>query len=464
MRYFYKRKDSDFYSARLLESPAVWTWISLGTALVAFFLVSQGFPKELVKIGLVASIIFLCLVLGQAYLYWRYLGRFKHWLSYWANLSLVWSLQTSLLNAKTTGAVASHSYRVLPRIWVYKEDQKFYFKIQKVPGSFEEDLDHLAELVGATVGDRFEIVGKALDPSGTWFEIVCGRVNEHLRFTPKTISEIPQPAYTLKLMNGVSIDMAQLPHLALFGLNGSRKTSTLIALLAEVLPTVLSTSESGENEENGEGGVYFFDGKQEFSVLSSFIPADHFASNEEDILNLLERLIKIMKKRTKIVNKEVRKRGVMGLTAKQVGLKPIYLVVDEYASVKASFKKPKELDALMLQCLMQFRAYGMYILYASQSPNSTVLPVQMREQFGTYILLGTANADTQRMAFGEVATTGTVPIGSGFYLTKTAQTPTPQRFEVPDFYKHGLNGIDTLKKLYKMGHKDDSINKILEKG
>ncbi len=449
MRYFYKQKNSDFYSAHMLESQAVWTWISLGIAGVAFFLVSQGFPKELVKIGLVALTVFLCLISWYAYLYWRYLGRFKHWLSYWANISLVWSLQTSLLNAKNTGAVASHSYRVLPRIWVYREEGKFFFKVQKVPGSFEEDLDHLAELVGSTLGDRWEAVGKTLDPSGVWFELVFGQVNQHLRFTPKALGEIPQPAYTLKLMNGTSIDLASLPHLAIFGLTGSRKTSTLLALIAEVLPT---------------SDVYFLDGKGEFSVLSSFIPADHFASSEDKILNLLSKLIKIMKKRAKFVNEEVQKRGVMGLTAKKVGLKPIFLVVDEYASVKASFKKPKDLDSLMLQALMQFRAYGIYVLYASQSPNSSVLPVQMREQFGTYILLGTANAETQRMTFGEVATTGTVPLGSGFYLTKTAQMPTPQRFEVPDFYKYGLNGIKTLKALYKMGHKDDSINKILEKG
>lgn len=433
MRYFYKRKDSDFYSARLLESPAVWIWISLGTALGAFFLASRGFPADLVKIGLVALASFFGLASWYAYLYWHYLGSIKRVLSYWGNLSLIWSLQTSLLNARTTGAIASHSYRVLPRIWVYKEDKKIYFKIQKVPGSFEDDLDHLAELVGSTLGDRFEVVGKSLDSSGTWFEVVCGRINEHLRFTPKSVGEIPQPAYNLKLMNGVSIDLTSLPHVAIFGLTGSRKTSTLLAFIAEVLPT---------------SEVYFLDGKGEFAVMSSFIPADHFAREEQDVLVLLEHLLKVMQERAKVVNGEVRRRGVMGLTAKDAGLKPIYLVVDEYASIKASFKKPKELDALMLRSLMQFRAYGMYILYASQSPNSQVLPVQLREQFGTYILLGTANDDTQRMAFGEVATTGTVSLGNGFYLTKTAQMPTPQRFEVPDFYKYGLNGIETLKKLY----------------
>ena len=127
MRYFYKRKDSDFYSARLLESPAVWTWISLGIAGVAFYLAFHGFPADLVKIGFIASIVFLGLASWQAFLYWRYLGSIKRVLSYWANLSLVWSLQTSLLNARTTGAVASHSYRVLPRIWVYREKEKLYF-------------------------------------------------------------------------------------------------------------------------------------------------------------------------------------------------------------------------------------------------------------------------------------------------------------------------------------------------
>lgn len=448
MRYFYKKQDSDFYSARLLESPAVWTWISLGIAVVSFFLASHGFPADLVKVGLVALAVFLGLVSWQVGLYWRYLGSIKRILSYWGNILLVWSLQTSLLNAKTTGAVASHSYRVLPRIWVYKESEKIFFKIQKVPGSFEADLDNLAELVGSTLGDRWEVTGKSLDPSGVWFEIVCSRVNEHLRFTPKTIAEIPQPAYTLKLMNGVNVDMTSLPHLAIFGLTGSRKTSTLLALIAEVLPT---------------SEVYFLDGKNEFSVLSSFIPADHFASSEEDILNLLNNLIKIMKKRAELVNEEVKERGVMGLTAKAVGLKPIYLIVDEYASVKASFKKPKDLDALMLRMLMQFRAYGMYILYASQSPNSSVLPVQMREQFGTYILLGTANDDTQRMVFGEPATKGTVSLGNGFYITKTAEMPTPQRFEVPDFYAHGLNGLETLRRLYDLQKKPRRARSRLEK-
>ena len=105
----------------------------------------------------------------------------------------------------------------------------------------------------------------------------------------------------------------------------------------------------------------------------------------------------------------------------------------------------------MLQALMTFRSFGIYILYSSQSPSTQVLSNQMRSQFSTYILLGTANEDTQRMVFDQVATSGTVPVGSGFYLEKTAQMPTPQRFEVPDIHKYNLNTLEVLKEIYKKG-------------
>ena len=70
----------------------------------------------------------------------------------------------------------------------------------------------------------------------------------------------------------------------------------------------------------------------------------------------------------------------------------------------------------MLQVLQQGRSLGVFVIFASQSPSTEVIPQQLRMQLGTVILLGTANADIQRMAFGEVATTGTVPKFTGYYI------------------------------------------------
>ena len=108
----------------------------------------------------------------------------------------------------------------------------------------------------------------------------------------------------------------------------------------------------------------------------------------------------------------------------------------------------------MLQILMQSRAYSIYVLYSSQSPSTEVLSQQMRSQFGTYILLGSANSDVQRMAFGQVAYEGNLEKFSGYYLQNTADMTTPQLFEVPNIFENNLNTVDTFKQMYLYNRKE----------
>ena len=105
---------------------------------------------------------------------------------------------------------------------------------------------------------------------------------------------------------------------------------------------------------------------------------------------------------------------------------------------------------------MQARAFSIIILYSSQSPSTEVLSNQARSQFGTYVLLGSANADTQRMALGEVISSGTIGRFSGYYKQETAEMETAQRFYVPDIYKYKLNRLDTFRNLYKKGCTKDA--------
>lgn len=399
------------------------------------------------NIATFSAILFVGLLTYQLYQAKKHLGKILRLGSYLINYDLVQALDTSILNSRSAVAMTNKSYEVLPKIWLWYEKNsgalECHLKIQKLAGSYEEDLDHLAELVSSTMGERFKVISKAIDESGSWFEIICGLVDVDVRFVPKTISDFKVKPHEIKLMKSLVIPMDKLPHLAIFGQTGSRKTTVLLTILAEVI---------------GEAPCYFIDEKGEFEPLKTFYPADHFATEPQDVIELLNHLLDIRKKREKILNEQVKKRGAMGLTARDIGLKPIYVFVDEYASVKARFDKPKELESLMLQALMTFRSFGIYILYSSQSPSTQVLSNQMRSQFSTYILLGTANGDTQRMVFDQVATTGTVPIGSGFYLKKTAQMPTPQRFEVPDTHKYHLNTLAVLKEIYTKGRKDYGRN------
>ena len=88
----------------------------------------------------------------------------------------------------------------------------------------------------------------------------------------------------------------------------------------------------------------------------------------------------------------------------------------------------------------------------TQDPSTDVLPQKIRQQFSTRILLGSANSDIQRMALGEVATSGNVEDFRGFYVSD-GLTIQPMKFFVPDLYSNNFNELDSFRKAYDVGQK-----------
>ena len=88
----------------------------------------------------------------------------------------------------------------------------------------------------------------------------------------------------------------------------------------------------------------------------------------------------------------------------------------------------------------------MSVIASTQDPSTETLPQKIRQQFSTKILLGSANSDIQRMAFGEVATVGDVEDFRGFYMCD-GLTNQPMKFYVCDLYSHGFNELEYLKSL-----------------
>ena len=81
-----------------------------------------------------------------------------------------------------------------------------------------------------------------------------------------------------------------------------------------------------------------------------------------------------------------------------------------------------------------------------------LVQIQSEKQV-TKSLLGSANGDIQRMAFGEVATSRNVEDFRGFY-TCDSLTNQPMKFFVCDLYKHHFNELGVFKKSYQLGDKN----------
>ena len=453
MRYYFKDKNSDFYNPKFIDNPVVWIFVSLLISIASFIAILKGYRNLLVvEIALVSIVTFLIVTGYQFYQVKRYLKTFRNFLSYLANYDLVQALNTSILNSKSSASMTNKSYRVLPKIWLWYHSStpEYIIKIEKLAGTYDSDLDHLSQLVSSTLGDRYRITSKSISQDENWFEFTASLVQQNLRFVPKSIDDLIQKPYMVRLMSNLTINFARLPHLAVFGRTSSGKSTVLWSMILQTI---------------GNSQLYFIDFKSEFSVLSSFYPSSRFATDTNQIIQMLQKLVSIMNVRKKIVQREAKKRGVIGLTGYDLHLTPIFLVVDEFASVLSAFnnstegrKQKKLCESLMLQILMQARAYSMYVLYSSQSPSTEVLSQQMRSQFGTYILLGSANGDTQRMAFGQTVTTGNVDQFSGYYLESTAKMTTPEIFEVPDIFKNKLNTVNVFRELYKLYNRKEKKN------
>lgn len=449
MRYYYKNKDSDFYNPKIYDNPLIWIVISLVVSISGYWAILRGYTLNglLIDICTVSTITFVAVTTWQVIQVKKYLGSFRNLISYLTHYDWVEAINTAILNSRSSAGMINKSYRVLPKIWIWKYSSApgYKIKIQKLAGTYESDLDKVAEMVSSAVGDNYRITSKSIAQDQSWFDLVISPVNRNLLFIPKEIADLQQPLYKVRLMNNLILDFSRLPHLACFGKTNSGKSTVLWSI---VLQTI------------GNGELYFEDFKNEFSILSNFYPQDRFATDTDQIVKMLEKLVQIMNSRKRIIAQEAKRRGIIGLTGFDMKMKPIYFVADEWASVLAAFgtdtserKKKKHCEDLMRQLLMQARSTALIILYVSQSPSTDVLSNQDRSQFGTYILLGSANSDVQRMALGEVATSGSIGNFTGYYMQSTAQMTSPQLFEVPDIYRHKLNTVKTYKCLYRKENK-----------
>lgn len=454
MRYYYKNKNSDFYQPNPLDNPLTWIAGSASVIGITYYLWFKGYQSEFLSyVADLALTILISLIIHECIQAKRHLGKVSRLSSYALNCFKVQAITTSILNSRSKASMTNKSYCVLPKIWAYRNGKYLVFKVEKLAGTYSDDIDKIAELISSSLGDRLRVKDEWEEDNGSWFDFIVEPVEGSPVFVPAVKDLISQPPYKVRLMRGTAgvWDFSKNPHLAVYGKTQSGKSTLLWSIVAQVI---------------GNSNLYFVDFKREYISLEKFMPSEIFATDPDKITVVFEKLVRELEERKKIVEEKAKKSDATSLTGYDVGLRPTYLIVDEWASVLAAFgsstegkKKRKKCEDLFLQILMQGRAYSMYVLYSSQSPATEVLSSQMRSQFGTYILLGSASSDVQRMALGQVATTGSTPPYTGYYLRSTADMHQPEKFYVPNLLIHRINRVSVYQKLKEEGNKNEALEK-----
>ena len=433
----YKKNAQNVYKVPFYVQ--FWTWWALVLALAVLSLV----------LGLVVSIKLVQFVL------WSLVAILTSWRAY--------SLTKSVIKAKTIGKYITQKkaekavtksllatmsvnrlqdtpYISVPSVRVCdSRPSHISVEVEKLAGMY--DVDKLTEDINSSFRGKlgaYAVTSAMITTDGLTYKFVLEDVTTDKTWRPATLKDVQADKYILTLQEGLSVNLAERAHLAVWGKTGSKKTTVLLGMILQLFSM--------------GADVRFIDGKDEFSAFTGFYSADKIVSDVEGVLAQIEDVLGLIKNRQQIMAEESQKRQKMGLKASEVGLTPVVLVADEIGSIVALMdsKQAKQFINGLVAIIQRGRSVGVSVIASTQDPSVDTLPQKIRQQFSTKILLGSANSDIQRMAFGEVVTVGDVEDFRGFY-TCDGLTNQPMKFYVCDLYTHGFNELGAFKKAYEIG-------------
>lgn len=427
----YKKNANNVYKLPLYSQKWFWLLLILVLLVASAIVISSWFWASVIAV-----------MFWWAYSVFKHISKAGNLKKYLVELSAERAITKSLLATMTVNRLQDTPYISVPNVEVSdSRPLRLEVGVEKLAGMY--DIDKLTEDIDASLRGElgnYAVTSGMITTDGLRYNFVLEDVASDKTWKPKTFKDLKMKKYHLKLQKGLVINLADRPHIAVWGKTGSKKTTVLLGMILQLF------SQGAD--------LRFLDGKNEFSAFEEFYPSDKVASTVEAVQKQIDNLLMLIDERQKIMSREVRERQKMGLRASEVGLQLVVLIADEIGSLVALMdnKQQKKFINGLVAIIQRGRSVGVSVFVSTQDPSVDTLPQKIRQQFSTKILLGSANQDIQRMAFGEVATKGDVEDFRGYYVSD-GLTKQPMKFFVCDLYNYGFNDLKAFKKAFKSGKK-----------
>jgi hypothetical protein len=441
----YKKNAQNVYKVPFYVQ--FWTWWALVLALAILSLL-LGLVVSIKLVQVVLWSLVAILSIWRAYSLMKSVINAKSIKTYITQKGAERAITKSLLATMSVNQLRDTPYISVPRVTVGASlPSCVKVSMEKLPGMY--DIERLTEDINSSFRGKlgaYAVTSAMITTDGLFYKFVLEDVGTDKTWRPATLEDIKAEKYIIKLQKGLKVNLSERAHIAIWGKTGSKKTTVLFGIILQLFSM--------------GADVRFIDGKDEFSSFKGFYPADKIVSDIDPVFEQLKDILAIIKERQQIMADEVQKRQKIGLKASEIGLQPVVLVADEIGSIVALMdsKQSKKFVSDLTAIIQRGRSVGVSVIASTQDPSTDTLPQKIRQQFATKILLGSANSDIQRMAFGEIATAGNVEDFRGFY-TFDGLTNQPMKFYVCDLYSHGFNELGAFERAYKMGFRSDEHKK-----
>lgn len=272
---------------------------------------------------------------------------------------------------------------VLPKVYVKRTKYQLLASFILEGSKFQDRFINL----GATLEVMFngDFRNKTFDDRFVQYDIAINRIDSRIDITEVQLTE-----QGLRLMKDVFWDYIADPHLLIGGGTGGGKTVVLMTIvLALAKISFIDLCDPKNSDLAGLKGVPVF--------------KDRIFTSKEDIIACLRDNVSEMERRYEAIQN--RPDYKIGKNFSQYGIKPKFIVIDEWAAFIAKIENDYRLQAEAIEYLSQLvlegRQSGLFVIFAMQRPDGEYIKTALRDNFMKRLSVGHLEDTGYNMMFGD---------------------------------------------------------------
>lgn len=272
---------------------------------------------------------------------------------------------------------------VLPQVYLKQSRYKIEVRFILEGNKFQDRFLNLGSTLEVMFNGDFR--NKTFDKRFITYDIAINRIDSRI-----TINEVEVKGSKLQLMNDVTWDYIEEPHLLIGGGTGGGKTVVLMTIIYALAKI---------------GFVDICDPKNSDLAGLKKIPVFHgrVYTSKEDIIQCFKENVDFMEKRYELMSSSPKFQAGKNFT--HYGMTPKFVLVDEWAALMAKIDRDYNLQSELMEYLSQLvlegRQAGVFIIFAMQRPDGEFIKTALRDNFMKRLSVGHLESTGYDMMFGD---------------------------------------------------------------
>lgn len=272
---------------------------------------------------------------------------------------------------------------ILPKVYLRQTNYQLLISFILEGNKFQDRFINL----GATLEVMFngDFRNKIFDARFVQYEIAINRIDSRIN-----VSEVEMTKQGIRLMKDVFWDYISEPHLLIGGGTGGGKTVVLMTLVLALAKL---------------GFIDLCDPKNADLAGLKDVPVfkEKVFTSKEAIIDCLKDNVSFMEERYEAIQNHPDYK--IGKNFQDYGLKPKFIVIDEWAAFIAKIENNYNLQSQAIEYLSQIvlegRQSGVFVIFAMQRPDGEYIKTALRDNFMKRLTVGHLESTGYDMMFGD---------------------------------------------------------------